>query len=338
MSVDVVIGAQFGSEGKGKICAYLGVVGDYTGAIRTGGPNAAHTVIQDNRRYVFRHIPSASVNRSLELVIGPGSHLRPDVLTDEIRDAGDLGIAHRLSIDRLAGIITPDHIRRNAILRTPTTGQGTSLAIADRALRNLTCVRDVPLPHGTVVDVARWLAPRLSRENFLLEGTQGFGLGFYQDWYPRSTSRDISVAALLSEGALPRDCVRDVYGVFRTFPIRTTDGESDLGAGETSWKSISRLAGATNPIVERGTLDGTVRRVARFSKLLTERFILLNRPTFACLTFVDYLDVRARGVTKLDELPGRARRFIDFIEDSFELRVGLISTGPGTFDTVDLRQ
>jgi adenylosuccinate synthase len=337
MSVDVVLGAQFGSEGKGKICAYLGLVGDYTGSIRTGGPNAGHTVLHDGRRYVFRHIPSAAVNKALDLIIGPGSYLRLDVFEAEVRSLSSLGISHRLAIDRLAGVISPQHVAANATMTTPSMGQGVAPASADRALRKLTCVRDSPLPHGVVVDILEHVVPRLDVANFLLEGTQGFALGYYQDWYPHSTSRDISVAALLSEATLPLNGVRDVYGVFRTFPIRTVDGQSDLDAKETTWPALSRFARASEQIEEHSSVDGSIRRVARLSVGLARRFIRINRPTVACITFADYLDAAARGITKRDELPSRVRAFLDRFEDLLEIKVGIISTGPHCHDVVDLR-
>ena len=159
----------------------------------------------------------------------------------------------------------------------------------------------------------------------------------YQKWYPWSTSRDISVAALLSESSLPVGAVRDVYAVFRTFPIRTTDGHSDLGARETTWKALTRFSSAPEQLGEFSKIDGTPRRIARLSRDLTARFIQINRPTYACLTFADYLDAHARGVTHFESLPSRVRRFVDFIEESYGLRVGLISTGPGTTDMVDRR-
>lgn len=337
MSVDIVLGAQFGSEGKGKICAYLGLTGDYDGSIRTGGPNAGHTVLHDDQRYVFRHVPSAAVNKELELILGPGSYLRPDVLQTELRSLEALNVRSRLAIDRLAGVISPEHVEANAAMTTPSLGQGVAPAIAARALRKLGCVRDTPLEHGTVIDTVECVVPRLELANFLLEGTQGFCLGLYQDWYPFCTSRDISVAALLSESALPLSSVRDVYGVFRTFPIRTVDSRSNLGSTETSWRALSRFARSSTPIQERGSIDGSVRRVARLSVELARRFNTVNRPTFACITFADYLDATARSVTKLDRLPARVRAFLDRFEDLLDVRVGIVSTGPHCSDVVDLR-
>jgi adenylosuccinate synthase len=335
MPVDIVIGAQFGSEGKGKVCSYLGLHGDYKVAIRTGGPNAAHTVICNERKYIFRQLPSASVNLELDLLIGPGSHLRMDLLFQEIRASPELRIDDRLWIDQMAGVILDEHIHQNSFIDTPTTGQGTSPAIADRIMRKLKCIRDYADFCPYSADVQARLANQVLNDNLLLEGTQGFGLSMYQDWYPYSTSRDISVASLLSEATLPWSSVRDVYAVFRSYPIRTTDGLSNLAARETSWSAISRLAGCE--VCERGTLDGEVRRVSRFSTQLAMRFAQLNRPTKACLTFADYLDSQARGATRIDQLPHRVRRFIDHLEETLSIPCCLISTGPGTNQMIDLR-
>ena len=55
MSVSVIVGGQYGSEGKGKIAAVLADSVDHS--VRTGGPNAGHTVVEKDEGEVFRHVP-----------------------------------------------------------------------------------------------------------------------------------------------------------------------------------------------------------------------------------------------------------------------------------------
>ena len=59
MPVSIVVGGQYGSEGKGKVAHFLAGRPEASVAIRTGGPNSGHTVVEDGRRHVFRCLPTA---------------------------------------------------------------------------------------------------------------------------------------------------------------------------------------------------------------------------------------------------------------------------------------
>ena len=63
MPVDIVVGGQGGDEGKGKICAYLAVKGDYDYSIRVGGPNAGHTIFFNDKIYTLKTMPGGFVNK-----------------------------------------------------------------------------------------------------------------------------------------------------------------------------------------------------------------------------------------------------------------------------------
>ena len=81
--VDVLVGGQYGSEGKGNIAYHLAP--EYDLLVRVGGPNAAHKVPPALRR-VFTHfqLPSGTQNGEAKLLIGPGAVLALDELFDEI--------------------------------------------------------------------------------------------------------------------------------------------------------------------------------------------------------------------------------------------------------------
>lgn len=101
--VDVMVGGQYGSEGKGHMASYLSK--EYDILIRVGGPNAGHTVYHP--RYTFHHLPSGSAYPHTKLIIGPGAVLnlrtpdgksKPKGLIEEIAEC-DVS-KDRLSIDR----------------------------------------------------------------------------------------------------------------------------------------------------------------------------------------------------------------------------------------------
>ena len=98
--VDVIIGGQYGSEGKGNICAHL--ASDYRALMRVGGPNAGHMVAHPYYKYV--QLPSGTgSNQDAEILVGAGSTLwLPQVMKEII----DLSLTpKRLSIDPLAMVI-----------------------------------------------------------------------------------------------------------------------------------------------------------------------------------------------------------------------------------------
>jgi adenylosuccinate synthase len=82
MPVTVVVGGQFGSEGKGKVA--LGIVRrnkSVAAAVRVGGTNSGHTGIgADGKTYVLSQLPAASVDRSIQVVLPPGSYIDLRVL------------------------------------------------------------------------------------------------------------------------------------------------------------------------------------------------------------------------------------------------------------------
>ncbi len=113
MPVTVVVGGQFGSEGKGKVAHFLAREQGASVAVRVGGSNAGHTAYDDEgRKHTFRHLPTAALLPGVLCVLGPGSLIDPEVLEEEV---DRIGLAReRLCIDPMAFVITGEHKRREA--------------------------------------------------------------------------------------------------------------------------------------------------------------------------------------------------------------------------------
>ncbi|GAA5220817.1 adenylosuccinate synthase [Membranihabitans marinus] len=110
MSVDVILGLQWGDEGKGKIVDCLAT--DYELICRfQGGPNAGHTLIFDNKKYVLHTIPSGIFRENITNVIGAGVVIDPITLSKEIAsvEAENIVVADRLRISNRAHFILPSH-------------------------------------------------------------------------------------------------------------------------------------------------------------------------------------------------------------------------------------
>src|SRR2546425_6400159 len=177
--VDVLIGGQYGSEGKGQIAAYISK--EYDLLIRVGGPNAGHTVPEMPESYTHHLLPSGTRKSQAKLLLGPGTVIDLDTLLKEISDCGV--DAERLSIDPKAMMISQQDKDAEAQLKASisSTGRGVGAATArrimDRGAPSLRLAGDVPELRPYLLDAGQILDEALKRnQRILLEGTQGTGL------------------------------------------------------------------------------------------------------------------------------------------------------------------
>ena len=110
MSVDVILGLQWGDEGKGKIVDFLAKSYDIVARFQ-GGPNAGHTLKFDGKKFVLHTVPSGIFREDIINVIGNGVVIDPIVLEKEILKLEDNGVAYldRLLVARKAHLILPTH-------------------------------------------------------------------------------------------------------------------------------------------------------------------------------------------------------------------------------------
>jgi len=142
MPAVVLVGAQWGDEGKGKATDLLGAVADYVVRYQ-GGNNAGHTVVIDGQSYALHLLPSGILTPGCIPVIGNGVVIDPAVLLDELRGLAQRGVdTSRLLISVNAHLITPYHRVLDKVMerflgksRIGTTGRGIGPAYADKAAR-----------------------------------------------------------------------------------------------------------------------------------------------------------------------------------------------------------
>lgn len=141
--VDVVLGAFYGDEGKGKIIDYLS--GDYNYAVRfSGGNNAGHTIEVDGKKFAFHLIPSGVLNENVKAILGNGVVIDPRVLIEEINSLKNNGYkVDNLYISDKAHLILPYHIELDEVLENirgknciGTTKRGIGPAYCDKYERS----------------------------------------------------------------------------------------------------------------------------------------------------------------------------------------------------------
>ncbi len=226
MAVTVVVGGQYGGEGKGKITSYLSIRDDVAYVVRCGGPNSGHTVDFQGTRYQLRSLPAGFINNGSRLLLAAGSLINPRILLREIEICG-VSTA-RVGVDFNAGVISEKEARqeRELLLRENigSTLSGTGAAVAARALRggDFKLAKDVPELSQFLTCVAEEVNTAIDNgRQVIVEGTQGFGLSLYHtEFYPYATSRDTTASAFLSEVGLSPLSVTSVIMVIRTYPIR----------------------------------------------------------------------------------------------------------------------
>ncbi|MQA65489.1 MAG: adenylosuccinate synthetase [Alphaproteobacteria bacterium] len=292
MPVTIVVGGQFGSEGKGKVACAIAREHSGTIAVRVGGSNSGHTVIDERGKVrAFRQLPTAAILPDTTCVIAAGSYIEADVLSDEIRQTGLT--PDRLVIDADAVLISERHRKqeRNAGLKEKigSTGSGTGAAVIDRVSRvgTVSFVRDDKRFSPYVGCARSFLRRQLKneRQHVIIEGTQGFGLSLlHSGHYPNVTSRDTTAAGFLSETGLGPTDVNKVVLVIRAFPIRVA-GNSGPIPDEIDWDTITRESGSPHDLEERTTVTGHVRRVARFNADIVKAAIEANAPTKIVLNY-----------------------------------------------------
>jgi adenylosuccinate synthase len=322
--VDIMVGLQWGSEGKGKFAAAL--ADRYGASVRVGGPNAGHTFYYRGDKYVNRSIPCAWVNPFCQLYIGAGAVIDLDTLGQELEECemlSGISITPRLTVDRNAVIITSDHIEeeRSTLSHMGSTMHGIGAAIMTKIRRKegtgplVKHVADgyrlrVTGKRGIftlrVGDVAEQLHSIIDAGDrlIMLEGTQGTLLSLDHGTWPWVTGRNVLASSILSDCGLGPLCVREVYGVMRTYPIRVGGPSGPMGH-EVTWDEVARNAGLPEGLSETTTVTGRVRRVASIDRNLLREAAQLNGITQLFVAFLDYLDgrIRTNSFMHYDNLP-----------------------------------
>lgn len=329
MPVSIVVGGQYGSEGKGKVAHYLAREMKASIVVRCGGPNSGHTVIDEQgRARIFQQLPTAAILPDIKLAICSGSYIDLDILLKEINET-NLN-KNRLIIDPDAVIITEELKSREAksglVGRISSTGSGTGAAVAARINRECSLIfaREVPELNCFIANVAEKLREALDiKERVIIEGTQGFGLSpFHSRLYPYVTSRDTTAATFLAETGLSPFDVDDIVLTIRAFPIRV-EGDSGPLVNEIDWKTVTLEGNHIEPIVERTSVTKKIRRVATFCPEVVKKAIKINKPTRVVMNHIDYV-----CSCNEEEFEERIKRFIYNAEVSIKRNIDFLGFSP----------
>ena len=259
MPATVIVGAQWGDEGKGKIVDLLSRDSDLV-CRYNGGPNAGHTIVADGETYKLKHIPSG-ILQGKECVIGAGCVVDPPVLIEELESLGSRGMEPDLV--RLSGnahLIMPWHLaidqaseRRLGKLAIGTTKRGIGPCYADKAMRLGIRVQDILDPKilRQKIEVALaeknlWLERVYGEEPIGLEGLVEQYEGYATRLRPMITDTSLLVDVALREGK--RVLFDGAHGTLLdldhgTYPFVTSSPTVAAGAGVGIGMGPNRIDG-----------------------------------------------------------------------------------------------
>lgn len=345
--VDVLIGGQYGSEGKGNIVGHIAP--EYDLHIRVGGPNAGHQVYAEPTPEKYYHLPSGTGRApNAHLLLGPGAVIYPPKLLEEI--ATHKIPVDRLSIDAQAMIISDDDIEeeRDKFGNISSTAQGVGVASARKMTgrsdykdgKTLFLAKDCPDLKPYIRDARKVIADAIvDGRRILLEGTQGTSLSLHHGQYPHVTTRDTTVSGCLADAGIAPSNVRKVIMVCRTYPIRV-GGPSGQMAYEVKLDDIHKRSGI--PLEELKKTETTTttkrpRRIAEFDWVQFKDSVQLNGPTDIALTFVDYFSINNRDAFRFEQLTPETINFVVEVERVSGRPVSLLSTDFNWRNVIDRR-
>lgn len=339
----VLVGGQYGSEGKGAIAAH--VASDYGVHVRVGSPNAGHTIYWNGEKHVMQSIPCGWINPTARIVIGRGALLNMKQLMKElvhIMKYYPNFVVDRLYIDGKAGVLDEHfHEEEGGVngemhRRIGSTGEGVGparMARLERDPNKFHLFEEVAEEWG-LQDAVVYDTPRMIAEwqdaglNVLIEGTQGSALSLLHSYWPYCTSIDTNASGIISEVGIAPSRVTDVLLVCRTYPIRVA-GNSGPMKNEITWDKLNRILGK-DITPEKTTVTHKIRRIAEWDDQLFEQSCMLNAPTEIALTFADYVDPAIAGAETKEEV-ANSSLLQEFIEKhNLRDKLKYIGTGPDT--------
>jgi adenylosuccinate synthase len=334
MPISVVVGGQFGSEGKGKVALHIARRERASFVVRVGGTNSGHTGVDNQgRTWALRQLPVSVLAPDTIAILPAGAIIDPEIFHREVQ-ALQLG-ADRVIVSRHATVISAKDKEAERVEglvdQIGSTGSGTGAALKRRIGRQRgepILAGDHPALQKYLGDPSSAMREALNRNRLVvIEGSQGFGLSvLHGGYYPNATSRDTTAATFVGEAGLsPRD-VADVTLVLRAHPIRVAGNSGEL-KGETTWAEIAKAAGLPQDYCELTTATKKIRRVGIFDPQLVRRAMEVNNPTRLVLNHFDYLDRDVGSGIFRD----RAIDFLEGIERSIGRTIDWIGTGPAAF-------
>lgn len=337
---NVLMDLQWGSCGKGKVMPWL-VRERGVGAVSSSNrPNAGHTARVAGRDYVFKVLPSGAVIPDTMVFLSPSVAYWPEQLEKELRMCNwPVTFIHELAQRLCDDDVTEEKMGLRQISSTLQGAGSSYMRKLERASRAYATLTDKFA--YSPEEFAALARAACHKSTMLHECSQGWALSLdYGRSYPYVTSRNCGVAAALDQMGIPPSLLGDVYGVFRPYPIRVGNladsfsGPTYEDSHEITWEEVTRASGAPHSLQELTTVTERVRRVFTFSDVGMRHAIECNGVTKLILNFAQQLDWKQ--YQDREQMTARVGAFVARVEDTFNVPVVAVGTGPDIDDMVVL--
>jgi adenylosuccinate synthase len=332
----VVIGAQWGDEGKGKIVDYLAkeaqIIVRYA-----GGANAGHTIVIGDEEYALHLIPSGILYPDKMVILGAGMVIDPVALFSELKMLQDRGIdtTGRVFISDRAHLVLPRYIvvdkERDAARKKPigTTGRGIGITYSMKSDREGVRIADLSWKEKMAeipdedrdflepfleqllamsIDLSTYLFHRTHSQT-LFEGAQGALLDLDLGTYPYVSSGMSCAAGAAIGGCVGPRALDKVLGVIKAYSTRVGNGPFPSEFNPDSEDALCRFVRDTGR--EYGVTTGRPRRCGYLDLVALRYVCLTNSIDTLVMTHLDVYDT-------LDEIKACvAYRIGDRIDETF---------------------
>jgi len=353
---------QFGSTGKGSLVGYLARMMRPDTAIAAWGPNAGHTFVDRfGRVFIHTMLPIAAICDSVRnVLLGPGSVIQWENLIKEVQYMNatlDNPRNFTMIVHPQATVVEQRHLEaERANISIGSTMKGTGAALIEKVRRD----PKSPSPLVRDMDKDRWGRIKLRLEQMgvtveideddyneaadrsssaIIEGAQGYSLGIHREFWPYTTSREISPAQIISDCGICIPPLLTTFGTLRTFPIRVanrfneqneqvgTSGGWYSDQNELSWEELGLEPEFT-------TVTKLKRRVFTFSYMQLAGALRLCRPDILFLNFCNYLGTNEE---EREQLVGEMVHYIEaeavmVLGTETACKVGYLGYGPSIND------
>ena len=311
----VVVGAQWGDEGKGKIVDWLSERADVIARFQ-GGHNAGHTLVIDGKVYKLSLLPSGIVRGGKLSVIGNGVVLDPWHLIKEIDLLRSQGVEispDNLMIAENTPLILPIHgeldrarENQNSVAKIGTTGRGIGPAYEDKVGRRSVRVADLAdeatlqlrvdraLVHHDALRRGLGMEPvdreallndqRRAGKRILFEGAQGALLDIDFGTYPFVTSSNVIAGQAATGVGLGPNAIDFVLGIVKAYTTRVGEGPFPAELHDEVGQRLGERGH------EFGTVTGRKRRCGWFDAVLVRQTCVTSGMSGIALTKLDVLD------------------------------------------------
>ena len=297
MPATVLVGTQWGDEGKGKVTDLIS--GDYDVVCRyAGGANAGHTVIANGHKLALHQVPSGVMYHGTYPVIGNGCIVDPEVLLGEVDMLEGQGISCKdLKISGNAHIVMPYHkdldgahekkLGKNLI---GTTKRGVGPCYMDKMNRTGLRIQDMlDLPYAErirpyIVESSLFLNEQLEAgKNILFEGAQATMLDIDHGTYPFVTSSNCTAGGAVTGSGVGPTQIKRVLGVAKAYLTR-------VGSGPFPTELFDEVGDKLGEVGhEYGVTTGRKRRCGWYDGVVVNYAARVNGLTDLAITKLDVL-------------------------------------------------